>query len=101
ECLTGRPPFKAATVLETLEQVRRRDPVPPRSLQPQLPRDVETICLKCLDKDPRRRYASARDLADDLRRFAAGEPIRARPVGSLTRAAKWARRRPAAAALGA
>jgi eukaryotic-like serine/threonine-protein kinase len=99
ELLTGRPPFRAATVLETLEQVRTQEPVPPRRLQPKLPRDLETICLKCLDKQPGRRYAGADALAEDLRRFLDGEPIRARPVGRLERARKWARRRPALAAL--
>ena len=99
ECLTGRPPFTAATVLETLDQVRHREPVPVRRLQPGVPRDLETICLKCLEKAPARRYGSADELADDLDRFTRGEPVRARPVGALTRAAKWARRRPTAAAL--
>jgi hypothetical protein len=99
ECLTGHPPFKAATAHETLVQVVADDPVPPRQLQPKTPRDLETICLKCLHKEPGRRYASALDLAEDLQRFAAGEPIRARPVGRGERVLKWARRRPAVAAL--
>ncbi|MBX9625293.1 MAG: protein kinase, partial [Gemmataceae bacterium] len=99
ECLTGRPPFKAATPLETLDLVRRQDPAPVRRLQPAVPRDLETVCLKCLEKDPRRRYATADELADDLDRFARGEPVRARPVGWATRAAKWGRRRPTAAVL--
>jgi tetratricopeptide (TPR) repeat protein len=99
EALTGRPPFKAATVLETLEQVRSQEPVPPGRWQRDVPRDLETVCLKCLEKDARRRYASASDLADDLVRFLAGEPIRARAVRPWERAWKWTRRRPAAAAL--
>jgi tetratricopeptide (TPR) repeat protein len=99
ECLTGRPPFQAATVLETLEQVRFQEPVPLGRLQPHLPRDLQTVCHKCLQKDPRRRYASAAELADDLRRFLAGEPVRARPVSARERLAKWVRRRPTAAAL--
>ena len=98
ELLTGRPPFKAATALETLEQVLHQEPVPPRRLQPGLPRDLETSCLKCLHKEAGRRYADAATLGEDLRRFQAGEPIVARPVGIMERSWKWARRRPAVAA---
>src|SRR5207244_1982460 len=98
EALTGRPPFQGANVLDILEQVRNQDPVPPSRLQPKLPRDLETICLKCLEKEPRRRYADASALAEDLRCFRVGEPIRARPVRAWERALKWARRRPAVAA---
>ena len=92
--LTGRPPFQAATVLQTLEQVKTADPVPPSRLQPGLSRDAETICLKCLEKDPQRRYASADALADDLRRWLDGEPITARPVGAAARVWMWSRRNP-------
>ena len=99
ECLAGRPPFKAATAHETLSQVMNDDPVPARRLNPRTPRDLETICSKCLRKEPAKRYASAAELADDLRRHLSGEPIRARPVGPLERAWKWARRNPAVASL--
>jgi hypothetical protein len=92
ECLTGRPPFRAATWPETLQQVSAEEPVPPRRLNAAVPRDLETVCLKCLEKEPGRRYAGARDLAEDLRRFGAGEPVKARPVGWPGRTWRWARR---------
>jgi tRNA A-37 threonylcarbamoyl transferase component Bud32 len=99
ELLTGRPPFRAATILDTLEQVRSAAPAPPSRLVPGLPSDIETITLTCLHKDPARRYRTALGLADDLRRYSLGEPIEARPVGLLERGLKWGRRRPLTAGL--
>lgn len=97
--LTWRPPFRAATGWETLRQVIDREPVPPRQLNPSIDKDLETICLKCLDKEPSRRYESALELAEDLRRFLDNQPIRARPIGNLGRAVRWCRRNPVVAGL--
>jgi len=99
ELLTGRPPFVAPSILATLEMVKNSEPVPPRRLQPLLPRDLDTICLKCLAKEPHKRYESADALADDLARHLDHLPILARPIPRYERALKWGRRRPAAAAL--
>jgi len=101
EILTGRPPFRGSTALSTLEQVASQDPLPPGKLQRHTPRDLETICLKCLEKEPWRRYASAAELADDLRRFLDGQPINARRIGWVGRGLKWCRREPAKAGLAA
>jgi WD40 repeat protein len=98
ELLTGQPPFRAATPLDTVLQVVSEEPVPPRRLQPRVPRDLETVCLTCLQKDPGKRYASAQALADDLRRFLDGIPIRARPAGRVEGLWRWCRRHPARAA---
>jgi tetratricopeptide (TPR) repeat protein len=101
ELLTGRPPFKGASVQDTIEQVCTQEPVPPRRLQPKVPADVETICLKGLRKEARQRYVTAQELADDLQRWLGGRPIRARPVPAWERAWKGAWRRPALAGLAA
>lgn len=98
EMLTGRPPFRGATPAETLQQVQFSDPVPPSGLQPGLLRDLESVCLKCLEKDPARRYASAEALAGDLRCFLNGRPTAARPAGPWEKLAKWTRRNPRLAA---
>ena len=98
ECLTGRPPFNATTSLETILQVTQNDPVPPRQLQPGLPRDLETIVLKAMNKDPKTRYASAKDLADDLQRFLDDSPVRARRPTIVERTFRWTRRKKSLAA---
>ena len=95
--LTGRAPFGGDSVLDTLEQVCEHPPEPPTKRNPRVPRDLEVICLKALEKDPRQRYPSAEALAEDLRRFLASEPIDARPVGVLTRIWMWCRRKPVVA----
>ncbi len=97
--LTGRAPFVAETVPETLRLVLETDPVSPRLLNPGVPRDLETICLKCLEKDPGQRYATAQALAEELRRFLGNEPIQARPVTRAVRVGRWCRRKPVIAAL--
>jgi serine/threonine protein kinase/WD40 repeat protein len=99
EMLTGRPPFEGDSPVETLAQVLNEEPLSPSRLRPRLARDLTTICLKCLEKSPRNRYATALELAEDLHRFLAGKPIRARPVGPLGRTVRWCRRRPLVAAL--
>ncbi|MGE0325350.1 MAG: protein kinase [Polyangiaceae bacterium] len=99
DMLTGRPPFEAATTLDTLMQAVTRDPIPPRMLQPSIPLDMDVICLKCLEKKPERRYQSALDLAEDLERLLRREPIHARPIGRLERALRWSKRKPALATL--
>ncbi len=101
ELLTGRPPFQGTSALETLDQVRGQKPVPPRRLNPKIPRDLETIALKCLEKNPYRRFASAEALADDLNRFREGLPIKARSVSPIEHAWRWCRRQPVIAALAA
>jgi hypothetical protein len=99
ELLTGRPPFQGSSTLETLDQVRHQEPVPPRRLNPKIPCDLETIALKCLEKNPSRRYVSAETLAGDLRHWLDGKPIVARPVSAVEHAWRWCRRRPAVATL--
>lgn len=99
EMLTGRPPFVGVSTLDILNQVQHRDPVAIRLLNPLVPRDLETICLKCLEKDPQLRFSSARELAEEIERFQQGLPIRSRPVGMVVRCRRWCRRKPVIAAL--
>ena len=99
ECLTGQVPFVSTTAVETMDKIRSEEPVSPRRLQHSIPRDLETICLNCLHKEPSQRYASAQALSEDLRRFLRGEPVRARPTPAWERAWKWGRRHPTHAAL--
>jgi serine/threonine protein kinase len=99
ELLTGRPPFRGESPLDTILQVLHSDPVPVTGLQPNVPRDLETICLKCLRKDPRKRYSTALELAEDVQNFLQGEPIRARPVGVVEKLWRWVRRHPVPAGL--
>jgi tetratricopeptide (TPR) repeat protein len=99
ECLTGARPFHARDVEILLLLIRADAPPPPRKLAPQVPRDLETVCLKCLAKDPADRYPTARELADDLDRFLAGKPVKARPIGMIPRATRWVRRNPVVAGL--
>lgn len=101
ECLSGRPPFRASTMLETLRLVQSEEPVPPSRLQSRVPADLETICLKCLEKPPEKRYLTAVELADDLARYLSGLPITARPAGRVDLLIRWAHRKPAIAAMSA
>src|SRR5262249_27826029 len=101
ELLTGRPPFKGEPSRGTIQHVVTREPERPRALDPHVPRDLETICLKCLQKEPRNRYPTAEALAADLRAYLDGRPISARPVGNLERTWKWVKRNPGRAAVAA
>src|SRR5262249_9700360 len=100
ELLTGHPPFRAASTLDTIMQVLEQEPTDPRKLNPKADRDLSVIALKCLEKSPEKRYGSAEALAEDLERWLHGEPIVARPTRSVEKAWKWAKRRPTIAALG-
>ena len=99
EMLTGRPPYQGTNPLETLDQVRNQEPVPPTRLQPKVPRDLETVALKALQKDPKKRYESCQEMADDLGRYLENQPIRARPVSAPERALRWCKRNPVVAGL--
>ncbi|MEM6471695.1 MAG: serine/threonine-protein kinase [Planctomycetota bacterium] len=97
--LTGRPPYLGATRHDTIDQVRNHEPIVPSQLRPGISRDLETVCLKCLQKEPSKRYATATDLADDLKRWLEGHPIIARPIGSFERSYRWVKRNPLGAAV--
>ena len=97
EMVTGRPPFKGVSAMDTMKLVIEQDPVSPSRVQYNVPRDLETICMKCLQKDPRKRYATAKDLADDLIRYLKGEPIKARRTPPIERTVKWVKRHTAKA----
>ena len=99
DMITGRPPFKGETVMDTLNQVQKLEPLPPARLAPKVPLDLQTICLKALQKDPKKRYETAGAMGEDLRRFLAGEPILARPTPAWERTLKWVKRRPTLASL--
>ncbi|HUE13902.1 MAG TPA: serine/threonine-protein kinase, partial [Planctomycetaceae bacterium] len=101
ELVTGRPPFLGESLVATLNQVLNAEPVSPRLLNPNVPRDLETICLKCLQKEPLRRYGSSQELANELGRFQCGEPIKARPIGKIARLWRWCKRKPLVASLAA
>src|SRR5262249_15645644 len=101
ELLTGRPPFRADSLTDTLQQVLHEEPVPPQRFVRKLPRDLETICLKCLEKQPHERYRTAAQLADALQQFLEDKPIAARPLGALAPAWRWRRRNPVVAGLAA
>src|SRR5207244_2096619 len=96
-CLTGRPPFLGESLTDILHQVLNAEVVAPRTLNPSVPRDLETVCLKCLEKESSRRYATAQELGDELGRFLADKPIHARPVTRTERTWRWCRRNPALA----
>src|SRR5262249_1667930 len=98
QLLTGKPPFQGESSIEIIQQVLTKEPERPRTLSPSIPRDLETICLKCLEKHAKKRYGTASDLAADLRAFLDGRPIAARPVGNLEWAWKWVKRNPGRAA---
>src|SRR5262249_34220145 len=99
ELIAGRPPFGGATHIETLHAVVHEEPTSPRALNRAVPRDLETICLKCLEKEPSRRYSNARELAEELRRFVNNEPVQARPIGATGKIWRWCRRKPTLAGL--
>jgi WD40 repeat protein/tRNA A-37 threonylcarbamoyl transferase component Bud32 len=101
ELMTGRPPFLGESLVATLNQVLNAEPVSPQLLNPNVPRDLETVCLKCLQKEPLRRYATSQELADELGRFLCGEPIKARPIGKIARLWRWCKRKPLVASLAA